>query len=363
MEIAKKPYELERTGSPKRKRNDEKMEEHSSPVRKRTRAGTRAQQSSQQVVILDSEGDDGSDYAPAPKPAQIECPMCNDSFPTERAVEAHLDHCNGDPPSKKQRPRSTQTSLQPQPVSKANTKRPERLAALNYSMVKDNALRKKMIDMGISASGSRPSLEKRYTEWVTLWNANCDSKTPKGSRELKRELDVWERTQGVGAPMASRMNPGGNIRDKDFDGLAWSRSNDDAFKDLVAQARKKRAVKTAEEPQNPATSEQSTSSVHNPSYIPQLVIPAHQKPPNENGPPSVGANISLNTSHMPEDPRNDVIPPLPHRTSSQNRYFQDGPPPLEPSFEPSSSQHPSAQILEIDNGISSDIATLRPLQP
>jgi E3 ubiquitin-protein ligase RAD18 len=115
-------------------------------------------------------------------------------------------------------------------------------------MVKDNALRKKLGDMGISAAGSRQLMERRYTEWVTLWNANCDSKIPKGKGELKRELDVWERTQGGGAPVASRMNTGGNIRDKDFDGLAWSKNNDESFKQLVAEARKKKATKSNPSP-------------------------------------------------------------------------------------------------------------------
>ena len=62
MEFAKRREEV-LSSLPKRKRVEGEVTEDSSPVRKRTRAGRRAQQSSQQVVILDSEGDD-EDYVP-----------------------------------------------------------------------------------------------------------------------------------------------------------------------------------------------------------------------------------------------------------------------------------------------------------
>jgi E3 ubiquitin-protein ligase RAD18 len=62
MAFAKRREEV-LSSSPKRKRGEAEATEDRSPVRKRTRAGRRAQQSSQQVVILDSEGDD-EDHVP-----------------------------------------------------------------------------------------------------------------------------------------------------------------------------------------------------------------------------------------------------------------------------------------------------------
>ena len=102
-------------------------------------------------------------------PGQVQCPICQDGFPSEEAVGAHIDRgCDGEPSSKKQKPRSTQTSIPPQQVSKS-TKRPDRLPQLHYGTVKDNVLRKKLQDLGLSAGGNRQLMEKRYTEWVTLW--------------------------------------------------------------------------------------------------------------------------------------------------------------------------------------------------
>ena len=283
--------------------------------------------------------------------------MCRDGFASIGAVQAHIDHCNGEPASKKQRARSTQTSLPPQPVSKAKTKRPERLAQLNYSMVKDNALRKKLGDLAISQAGSRPLMERRYTEWVTLWNSNCDSKNPKGKAELKRELDVWERTQGGGSVMSSRVNPAGNIRDKDFDGSAWSKNNDDSFRDLIAQARKKRAVE-AEEPSKAETVGLLPGAVHQLPHASQSASPvdhSQQQPPYESHMPvSETENKTPLNHHVPELKSETISASLLTTRSSERRFVEDAP--------PSSSQVRSTQVLEKDNGIDSDIAALRPLQ-
>lgn len=121
-------------------------------------------------------------------------------------------------------------------------------------MVKDNALRKKLADHGLPTGGTRQGMERRYTEWVTLWNANCDATHPKGKFDLKRELDIWERTQGSRAQATSSLNPGAQIRDRDFDKAAWSTQHDGSFKELIANARSKIRAKVAapDSPPRPA---------------------------------------------------------------------------------------------------------------
>lgn len=72
---------------------------------------------------------------------------------------------------------------------------------------------------------------------MNLWNANCDAKVPKSKKELLRELDIWERTQGG---LASTSQSGSNaVMRKDFDTAAWSASHDDDFKKLIESARKR----------------------------------------------------------------------------------------------------------------------------
>lgn len=116
-------------------------------------------------------------------------------------------------------------------------KPPERLPIINYSLLKDTVLRKKLKDLGIPNTGPRPLLQRRHTEWMNLWNANCDSKTPKSKRELLRELDIWERTQGGQAQLSGDITD--TVMRKDFDVTAWSTSHEDDFKRLIANARKK----------------------------------------------------------------------------------------------------------------------------
>lgn len=94
-----------------------------------------------------------------------------------------------------------------------------------------------MTELGIPSWGPRILLQRRHTEWMNLWNANCDSKTPKSKRELLQELSVWERTQGGSAvPSAESSN---SVMRKDFDASAWSANHDNDFKKLIANARKR----------------------------------------------------------------------------------------------------------------------------
>jgi E3 ubiquitin-protein ligase RAD18 len=159
-------------------------------------------------------------------------------------VFKHLDACPGSSnpePSKGGPSKETATIVTLNRTIRAPPKAADRLPALNYSMLKEPALRKKLTELGISATGSRQLLEKRHKEWITLWNANCDSSRPKKRAELMRDLDIWERTQGGRAQTFGRPANGTvAIKDKDFDGAAWAAKHDDSFKDLIAAARRSR---------------------------------------------------------------------------------------------------------------------------
>lgn len=104
-------------------------------------------------------------------------------------------------------------------------------------------MRKKLRDLGIPDWGQKQLLQRRHTEWMNLWNANCDSKHPKPKRVLLQELDIWERTQGGHATAPSPFTTSNNVMRKDFDASEWSNSHDDDFKRLIANARKKSEAK------------------------------------------------------------------------------------------------------------------------
>ena len=155
----------------------------------------------------------------------------------EWQVFKHLESCPGPSNHAPNGDTSSSRSSYHRHIQPAKTF--DRLPAINYSMLKDQALRKKLSDLGISNTGPRPLLEKRHREWITLWNANCDASRPKKSSQLLQDLDVWERTQGGRAPTTGRsVQNAAIIKDKDFDGKAWAERHDDSFRELILNARK-----------------------------------------------------------------------------------------------------------------------------
>ena len=115
----------------------------------------------------------------------------------------------------------------------------ERLPQLSYGLLKDQALRKKLSDLGIPNGGPKALLIKRHTEWVNLVNANCDSFKPRTKRELLGELDIWERSQGRNILNGLGGNETSSVMRKDFDGAAWATSHGNDFQQLIAKARQK----------------------------------------------------------------------------------------------------------------------------
>ncbi|TQV93009.1 DNA repair protein (RadR) [Cordyceps javanica] len=245
--------------SPKRKADDTESsqpEPHSKRLRSSARISSRAEATTPAPsadVVEDSEDED---YEPENSDGLVPCPMCQRRM-KEWQVFSHLESCPG-PDGPKASPRKPNSDAPtPQTLLTGQMQRQqqntlERLPSLSYSIFKEQALRKKLAEIGISNQGPRPLLERRHKEWLTIWNANCDAARPRRRAELLRDLDVWERTQGGKAPAPGRgaaQAAAAAIKDKDFDGAAWAARHDDSFKDLIANARRSRlaAQKKAED--------------------------------------------------------------------------------------------------------------------
>ncbi|KAI1491272.1 hypothetical protein F5X96DRAFT_668883 [Biscogniauxia mediterranea] len=270
LDFAQKPpvAAMPRERSPKRKldlyEDTDGGYSSSQPSNKRLRSSTRLSKSRGMEATAEmarQEVDDQQVESPnfEPDDGLVACPICWRRMKAVQ-VDKHIDtSCPGEPqpepsPSRQTSktsiivpsafPSSTSSSSsspfrrQQQPPSKPL----ERLPALNYSSLKESQLRKKMSELGISTNGGRQMLERRHREWVTIWNANCDSLRPRRKPDLLHDLDVWERTHGTRAPTTSRSAAlGAQIKDKDFDGAAWAARHDSSFKDLIASARRNRA--------------------------------------------------------------------------------------------------------------------------
>ncbi|KAJ5457928.1 hypothetical protein N7475_009316 [Penicillium sp. IBT 31633x] len=243
--------EIEKPAQKKRKLNPVQEEEAQVPDTSSQGRQTRSQKSTNSYaeqravsnsvpeVVEDSQDDE--EYVP--EDGLVSCPICFRKM-KEEAVFPHLNvhQQEEEPPTRTVAKPTSFGSLKAPPQKSLSliSKQPERLPAINYSILKDNALRKKLRDLGIPDWGQKQLLQRRHTEWMNLWNANCDSKTPKSKRVLLQELDIWERTQGGHAVAPSQFTTSNSVMRKDFDANEWSTSHDDDFKRLIANARKKR---------------------------------------------------------------------------------------------------------------------------
>ncbi|KAI1818395.1 DNA repair protein rad18 [Poronia punctata] len=292
LEYAQKPPPT-RLATPKRKFEEDEEEEEEeqggkednrTPSSKRLRTSARlsktraieatATMARQEAHIPDPEPEPAL-FEPEPNDGLVACPICWRRM-KEQLVDRHIETSCPGVPNTNSTSTSTSTST-PKSNSNARASKPtitsafaptaspskkfgstkpqqplDRLPALNYSMFRDAHLRKVLSDLGLPTTGSRPLLERRHREWTMLWNANCDSQRPKRTAELLQDLDAWERTFGARAggaaaafPSSSRgtvgSGSGAQIRDKDFDGEAWSTKHDASFRDLIASARRTRS--------------------------------------------------------------------------------------------------------------------------
>ena len=251
LEVAKKAHEdasaLKRPG--KRKRNatgvgDEAQEQQDGRTTRSKSRRVAASQTSHPDAIEIDDSDTNSDFRPEAEHEDdglIECPLgCGKRMAIE-AVEPHLDRCEEEKMQANRAKARTSTntfrSSKPGTAQTNDSKPQERLSELHYSSLTDTKLKKKLDELGIPAWGGKSLMIKRHTEWVNIWNANCDSNLPRPKRDLLRELESWERTQGGRAAGPNGLSS--NIMRKDFDGAGWVDKNRDDFSRLISEARKK----------------------------------------------------------------------------------------------------------------------------
>lgn len=257
LQFARKPPVVQRFESPKRRSENDYVDDFREP--KRLRSSARLSASKGAHATAEMVRQEADMFAPEQEEVDyddglVACPICLTRM-KEAQVDRHLDKsCPGSPqPESRRRPTLTDQAVlmnEHQTLGKqsAVAKRPERLPTVNYSSFRDPQLRKKLAELGISTFGDRKMLERRHREWMTVWNANCDALHPRKKGELLQDLNIWENTLGSRAPTASRsINLGAQIKDKDFDHQAWSTQHDSSFRDLIANARKN-VAKTKQQP-------------------------------------------------------------------------------------------------------------------
>lgn len=171
----------------------------------------------------------------------------------------------------------------------------ERLPQLSYGLLKDQALRKKLSDLGIPNGGPKALLIKRHTEWVNLVNANCDSSRPRTKRELLSELDTWERSQGRNIMNGLGGNETSSVMRKDFDGAAWATSHGNDFQQLIAKARRKPPAQKEES--NAENVDDTANNIRSPHFA----TPLSPISPQPSGDTQKTANATLSDIRKPSN--------------------------------------------------------------
>ena len=294
------------------------LEERRSTRSHSKRVASQASQSIQSVPstqeeIADSEG--GSVYADSPRvdsrhfgaiepnDGLVGCPNCTRRM-KEALINPHLDKClQGLAGSPTPPPTTTEPIGAPSPsrgfqagtiaytTTKPNNSTLQRLSTINYGGMNEANLRRRLKDLGIPNHGNKELMRKRHSEWMNLWNANCDSLRPVPKAKLLRDLDVWERNFSRDERQRQQSAAGGSVNgngvmDKDFDREGHMQKEKDGFEALVRKARESRMAKAlvngSNEPNHSTPSEKQVvdDDVSNPPMLQNVdrTQPDHQPP-------------------------------------------------------------------------------------
>lgn len=194
-----------------------------------------------------------------PNDGLVGCPNCTRRM-KESAINTHLDKCLSGLPTTPTPPPASHTNNNHAPsptrtgtIAYTTTKptssaHPQRLPTINYSLLNETTLRRKLRDLGIPNIGNKETMRKRHLEWMNLWNANCDSLQPVSKQKLLKELDTWERNLGRDERQRQTVassGGGSGVMEKEFDREGYMKREKDDFADLIQRARESRKAKAS----------------------------------------------------------------------------------------------------------------------
>uniref|UniRef100_H3BGG3 RING-type E3 ubiquitin transferase n=1 Tax=Latimeria chalumnae TaxID=7897 RepID=H3BGG3_LATCH len=94
----------------------------------------------------------------------VDCPVCRVSI-AEQYINKHLDSCL----TREEKKESLRSSL--------SKRKP--MAKVVYNLLSDRELKKKLKEIGLPIQGTKQQLVKRHQDFLHMYNAQCDSLTPK----------------------------------------------------------------------------------------------------------------------------------------------------------------------------------------
>lgn len=177
---------------------------------------------------------------------EVQCPVCQASM-KESVINIHLDSCL----SKKQEKRK--------PMPK-----------LIYNLMKDAELKKRLRELGLSATGDKTTLINRHKKYTILYNSECDSANPRPVIELKAQLEREEAESRRLAQAEPRLTSP-RVKKSDPDTIErenqqYVQNNKDSFEQLIKD------VKLRQQ-QLKAAAKEKARSQQKPEQQPELTLP------------------------------------------------------------------------------------------
>ncbi|XP_011686477.1 PREDICTED: E3 ubiquitin-protein ligase RAD18-like [Wasmannia auropunctata] len=154
----------------------------------------------------------------------VTCPVCKVEV-SENNINRHLDDC----------------------LKRANTKdcpkksEPKRkpLPKLVLSLMKDNVIRKRLKELGLSSQGDRKVLENRLQRYTVLFNAECDKTYPRPVSELIKQCEEEENLEKKVQKPLNRLNVNRNTEHNVIEQQRkkYLTTNKDSFDQLIARVK------------------------------------------------------------------------------------------------------------------------------
>lgn len=167
------------------------------------------------------------------------CPVCGKRMRASEIQGEHIAQClDGNSYGEKKPKRGVVTGFVAE-----NEDMTKKLSAIAYKMYSFSKLQELLRRLGIPSNGSKQQLEQRHRQWVTLWNANADSKYPESKSTLLNKLNKWEKNQTI-----SKNAVKTDI--KSIDSGEWVSKHQNDFSSLLAQARASAKKSSLNQPNN-----------------------------------------------------------------------------------------------------------------
>ncbi|XP_011634348.1 E3 ubiquitin-protein ligase RAD18-like isoform X2 [Pogonomyrmex barbatus] len=153
----------------------------------------------------------------------VTCPVCKVEV-SQNNINRHLDDC------------LKRENAKDQPKISAQKRKP--LPKLVLSLMKDNVIRKRLKELGLSSQGDRKTLENRLQRYMILYNAECDKTNPRSVSELIKQCEEEENLEKKVQKPSNKLNVNKNTEHNIIEQQRKKYStNKESFDQLIAKVK------------------------------------------------------------------------------------------------------------------------------